>query len=87
MNWKEKYMMVIGRRISADSRIPHWIVDPLSESRIQYATIRKSLDIRIGYQILGSLLFQLIIAVQRFFIICLMISDSDIRYPISDQTV
>ena len=52
-----------GRRISADSRISHRIVDPLSESRIQYATIRKSSDIRIGYQILGSLLFQLNIAV------------------------
>ena len=36
----------IGRRISADSRISHWIVDPLSESWIPICYYMKI----IGYQ-------------------------------------
>ena len=55
----------VGRRIPSDSRISHRI-DQIYYPRVGfgYATIQKSSDIRIGYRIFGSLLFQLSIAIQ-----------------------
>ena len=80
LEFKKVVKLHVSRRISA--LVGYLIGQQIHYPRVgfRYATIRKSSDIR--YQ--AVFCFNLALPSNDFFIICLMISDSDIRYPISD---